>query len=31
MGENVVVRTEKVQDPSVTIAMMIQDMVVNDE
>ena len=31
MGENVAVRTEKGQDTGVTIAMMIQDMVVNDE
>ena len=30
MGENVVVRTEKGQDPCVTIAMMVQDMGVND-
>ena len=30
MGENVAVRTEKNQDPTVTIAMMVQDMVVND-
>ncbi len=30
MGENVAMRTESGQDPGVTIALMVQDMVVND-
>ena len=30
MGENVTLRAENGQDPRVTIAMMVQDMVVND-